>query len=151
MSYNIYNNEGIGAITMASVLEHCQELSYSKAMLILPVLFHDESVTALKRSNAVLRSSEELMAKKVGLFGNFNARFYSLLPISINSLLILKDMGVIDIKEKMVSIRNNNQLDFSDQSLGKRAEGLIKASSRLAEILTSEDDQSLYLKFRIQL
>jgi hypothetical protein len=151
MSYYLYNNEAIGAIGIAAVLNECQALSYSKSLLILPILFHEDTVSALKRSNSVIRSAEELMIKKTSRFGNFNARFYSLLPISLNSIMLLKQMGEIIITERSVCNSPQNKIDFNNAPLGKRAQNIIKAAPKLAELLSSEDDQSLFLKLRIQL
>ncbi len=151
MSYYLYNNEAIGAIGIAAVLRNCQAMSYSKALLILPFLFHEETVTSLKRSNSVLRSAEEIMVKKVGSFGNFNARYYSLLPVSINSIMLLKQIGELEITETAIARKMESKLDLTNSSLGKRAQNLIKAAPKLSDILSEEDDQSLYLKLRIQL
>lgn len=151
MSYYTYNNEAIGAIGIAAVLKKCQALSYSKSLLILPFLFHEETVSTLKRSNAVIRSAEEMMIKKMGNFGNFNARYYSLLPISINSIIILQQIGELTINENSISFNQQGKIDFNSSSLGKRAQNIIKAAPKLAEILAEEDDQSIYLKLRIQL
>lgn len=151
MSHFIYNNEAIGAIGIASVIKHCQSLSYSKSLLILPFLFHEDTVSTLKRSNSIIRSSEEMMVKKVNNFGNFNARYYSLLPISINSLMLLNHIGEIIITEKHILNSLQNKIDYTNLTLGKRAQNIIKASPKLAELLLNEDDKSLYLNLRIQL
>lgn len=151
MSYYIYNNEAIGAIGIASVINYCQSLSYSKALLILPFLFHEDTVSVLKRSNSVIRSAEEIMVKKIGSFGNFNSRYYSLLPISINSIMLLNQIGEIIITENSISNSTQNKIDYTNLSLGKRAQNIIKAAPKLAELLSKEDEQSLYLKLRIQL
>jgi hypothetical protein len=151
MSYYLFNNEAIGAIGIAAVLRNCKALSYSKTLLILPFLFHKETVSLLKRSNSVIRSSEELMVKKIGNFGNFNSRYYSLLPISINSIMLLNNIGEIEIAEMAIVCNSDNKLDLNSNLLGNRAQNIIKAANKLSEILAQEDDYSLYLKLRIQL
>ncbi len=151
MSYYLYNNEAIGAIGIAAVLRNCKALSYSKSMLILPFLFHNETVSILKRSNSVVRSTEEIIVKKIGSFGNFNARYYSLLPVSINSIMLLKQIGEIEITETAIAIKMDSKLDLTNKSLGNRAQDIIKAAPKLSDILSEEDDQSIYLKLRIQL
>lgn len=151
MSYYLYNNEAIGAFSIAAVLKSANALSYSKSLLILPFLFHEETTSFLKRSNAVARSSEEIIVKRVEHFGNFNARYYSLLPVSINSIMILKQMGEINISKTNISLRPEGKLSLDSNNIGKRAESIIKAAPKLANLLLEEDDQSLYLKLRIQL
>ena len=148
----LFNNEAIGIIAITSVLKECKELSYGKSMLILPFLFHDEITSFLKRANVVVRSSEEMIVKKITLFGNFNSRYYSLLPITINSLMILKEMRVIKINgNKIFYTETTRGIDLDVCGLGKRAGKIIKASKRLSDLLLLEDENSLYLKLRIQL
>lgn len=147
----LFNNEAIGAIAISSVLQKCGELSYAKAMLILPFLFHEDSTTFLKRANAIVRSSEEFIIKKVSQFSNFNDRYYSLLPISVNSLMILREIGSIYIEADKIVNRYPQKINFNARNLGKRANNIIKASERLSELLLAENESSLYLKLRIQL
>jgi hypothetical protein len=147
----IYNNEAIGSVALLSVIKECKAITYSKAMLILPLIFHEQSNAALRRSNTELRSSEEFIVKRLTSFGNFNSRYLSLLPVSINSLMILREMGCISIDKHNISYRFDSKFDLSARELGVRANKIIKASEKLSTLLTHEDDNSLYLKLRIQL
>jgi hypothetical protein len=151
LSGYLFNNEAIGTIAIASVMKECTTLSYSKSMLILPFLFHQESTAFLKRSRVVLRSSEEFVIKKVGAFANFNDRYFSLLPISINSIMILSKTGTLSIKKNQISYNDNNDFNVLAENLGKRAGDIVKASKKLSTLLLSESEPSLYLKLRIQL
>lgn len=147
----LYNNEAVGMIALCAVLKHASKLSYSKSMLVLPFLFHEESVAFLKRSNSVIRSFEEIIVKKVSCFGNFNARYSSLLPISINSIMILQQCKSITIDSKFIIYNQSNALNLDSPGLGKRAVGIVKAAEKLAELLVKESETSLYLKLRIQI
>jgi len=146
----LFNNEAVGIIAMQATISECREITYAKAMLILPFLLHEDTVATLKRSNSVQRSIEEMMIKKIGNFANFDARYYSLLPISLNVLMILRDMGAIKIsRDKIyptVELKN-----LGTANLGKRANNIIEATTKLALLLNGENDSSLYLKLRITL
>jgi hypothetical protein len=152
MAEYLYNNEAIGMIAITSVIQECKELSYSKSMLILPFLFHEETMSFLKRSNTIVRSSEEIIMKKTGFFSNFNSRYYSLLPISINSIMILREIGEIVIAEnKIIHNSSINKINLLSGNLGDRANNIRKAAYKLSNLLQLEDDSSMYLKLRIQL
>jgi hypothetical protein len=146
----VFNNEAIGLIAISSVLKYCKQLSYGQTMLILPFLLHEETRKYLKRSNSVKRSIEEVVVKRIKDFGTFNARFRSLLPVAINSILILKEMGAVEIDTNCIRYREG-RIDFDDKSLGKRAISVIQSSEVLSRILVSEEVSSVYLKLRVQL
>jgi len=146
----LFNNEAVGIIAMQATISECREITYAKAMLILPFLLHEDTVASLKRSNSVQRSIEEMMTKKLGNFANFDSRYYSMLPISLNVLMILRDMGAIKItKDKIYSSANLKNISIAN--LGKRAKNIIEATTKLSLLLNSENDSSLYLKLRITL
>ncbi len=64
----IYNNEAIGIVAIASVLRYSNSMSLSKALLILPIVAHKETVNFLKNKKTVVRSIEELVTKKRWFF-----------------------------------------------------------------------------------
>lgn len=146
----VYNNEALGAITIAAVLRYINQMSYAKALLILPFLMHLNTVSFLKNSATKVRSVEELIAKKPQFFANFNRRYESLIPISINSIFILKEMRVIEISKGKLNYSADNHLDLDNSLLGKRVENIIKASEKLSKLL-EEDASNLYLQLRIEL
>lgn len=147
----LYNNEAIGTVAIASVLRHSKALTYAECLLVLPFLLHDDTLTFLSRSNFTFRSSEELLIKKSSILGNFNSRYTSLLPVSLNALLILDEMGVIEISEKNISYIENNKFDLDAKSLGNRAGRIVKGAEKLNQLFALEKPSSLYLKLRIQL
>ncbi len=146
----IYNNEAIGAISIASVLRHCKKMSYAKSLLILPFFSHKETTRYLKNGNTKIDTLEEFLVKKIECFSNFEERYYSLIPVSINSIFILKELSIIDIREGFLTYVDNNSFDFEHKDLGKRAKDIIKGSEKLS-ILLKEDADKLYLQLRIKL
>jgi hypothetical protein len=145
----IFNNEAFGTVAIASVMRYSKILSYSKALLILPFFAHKETLELLKRSNSDVRSIEQLIAKKNNLVTNFNARYLSLLPISINSIVLLNEIRVLENNSGNIEYCGNS-FDFNHKKLGNRARDIIKASEKLSYIL-QKDATNLYLQLRVQI
>lgn len=147
-----FNNEAFGMVAISGVLKHAGHLPISKIMLILPFLSHKETVSYLKGANSVVRSLEELIAKKGSLFSNFQDRYQYLLPIGLNSLLLLKEMKIIrETGEGDYSYNEECGFQFRHSSLGKRSLLVYEASSKLANILKDKEASELYLHLRVQL
>ncbi|MED1876056.1 three component ABC system middle component [Brevibacillus borstelensis] len=147
-----FNNEAFGMVAIAAVLKHAGRLPISKIVLILPFLSHKETVSYLKGSNSVVRSLEELIAKKGSLFSNFYDRYLYLLPIGLNSLLLLKEMKIIsETEEGEYSFMEESGFQFRHSSLGKRSTFVYEASSKLAAILRDKEASELYLHLRVRL
>ncbi|MGP4039556.1 three component ABC system middle component [Gracilibacillus sp. D59] len=154
-STNLYNNEILGAISIFYILKHIGKMSSSTSMLVLPLSFHNSIVSYLNDSRTVVKSLDQFIIKRPDLFSNFNERFYSLLEISANSVLVLSSMNII-------SISNNGELilELDDEELllnsiekkdiGKRAYNIIKASKGIAELL-ADRKENLFLQLRVEL
>lgn len=151
---NLYNNEFIGVLSLYFVIEKFSTINPSKAMLVLPISTHNALVSYLNDSRTKVKGLEQLIVKKPEFFSNFNQRFYSLLELSINSMLIL-------IKLELVLIDQHGQLrinplaqplveDNKINCLGLRAQKIIQASSSIADLLI-EDVSNLYLQLRVKL
>jgi hypothetical protein len=123
-------------------------------MLILPLITHNALVSYLNDSRTKVKGLEQLIVKKTEFFSNFNQRFYSLLELSINSILILIKLDLIKIdQDGQLRINSLNQSLFEDSKrslLGKRALNIIQASSSIADLLV-EENQNLYLQLRVKL
>lgn len=145
----IFNNEAFGIVAIASVLKYSQSLSYSKALLVLPFFAHKETLDILKRRNSDIRSIEQLIVKKDSLITDFNSRYMSLLPISINSIVLLNEMRIAENDNGTISY-NGDSFDFNNRSLGRRAKDIVNASKKLSTILR-EDTANLYLQLRVQI
>lgn len=145
----MFNNEAFGIVAVGSVLKFSESLSYSKALLILPLFAHKETLDLLKRNNSDVRSIEQLIAKKSNLVTNFNARYQSLLPISINAITILNEMRIVQNDQGVINY-SNDSFDFYHRSLGNRAKNIVNASKKLSVIL-QKDTVNLYLQLRVQI
>ena len=144
------DNELITGISMLAVLRFTKKLELSKCMLIEPLLSYSKVLKLLKRANSSVKSIEDLIIKESIIFSNFSSRYQEKLILSINSLLLFKEMGLLQIEDNIV-IYDGNSFDFSEQSLGERTRNRISASRKLAEILTKGDASDFYLSLRIEL
>lgn len=143
-SKSIYHNEIIGALSIASVLTH-GKISSEKAVLILPFLFHKETLDYLYETN--VRSINTLSSTKSNLIANFNKRYYSLLTVSLNSILIGKQLKLFDYQNGMLIIENE---DFDYTNFGNRLLKIHKASSVLSNLLSAPSNE-LYFNLQIKL
>ncbi len=144
------DNELITGISILAVLRFTKKLELSKCMLIEPLLSYSKVLKLLKRANSSVKSIEDLIIKESIIFSNFSSRYQEKLILSINSLLLFKEMGLLQIEDNIV-IYDGNSFDFSEQSLGERTRNRISASRKLAEILTKGDASDFYLSLRIEL
>ncbi|MEK4524574.1 three component ABC system middle component [Paenibacillus sp. FSL H8-0104] len=147
---NLYNNEMIGAIAIYSVLFHLQTISVAKSMLIFPFISHQGTLDFLKNNNTTLRSLEEFIIKKPDFFSNYNDRYYSLLTLSVNSIILLKEMELIRIKNSEISINPEKKLAINKEAYGLRAFHISIAGKKLSEIL-NDNDKNLYLQLKVKL
>lgn len=151
---NLYNNEMIGILSLYFVMEKFSTINSSKAMLILPLSTHNALVSYLNDSRTKVKGLEQLIVKKPEFFSNFNQRFYSLLELSINSMLILIKLDIVILDQnghlKINPIAHPLVSDNKTALLGKRAQKIIRASSSIADLLV-EDVSNLYLQLRVNL
>ena len=150
MHKTIYHNELIGIISLLSILQYHKEMSLGKALLIFPFFGHKGTLGILKRKNIKIRSLEELIVKYPSSCSNFNERFQSLSPVTINSIILLKRMGLINLKDGILSLNKQNIFELENKSFGSRAKDIVQASKKLAEILM-EDTSNLYLQLRVEI
>jgi hypothetical protein len=147
---SIYHNELIGLISILSVLQHHKEMSLGKTMLILPFFAHRNTLNLLKRKNIKIRSLEEFIVKYPSSISNFNERFHSLILTSINSVILLQRMNMVNIKKGKLVLNENKRFELDNRSLGNRAKDIVHAGEKLSEILM-EETHNLYLQLRVDL
>ena len=91
------DNELITGISILAVLRFTKKLELSKCMLIEPLLSYSKVLKLLKRANSSVKSIEDLIIKESIIFSNFSSRYQEKLILSINSLLLFKEMGLLQI------------------------------------------------------
>lgn len=113
--YYIYNNEAIASCIFLSVLNKVGELDIARSCLILPFLLDDRTINYLKREQESNVNLEQLIKEYPRLFVSFNKRYLSLLPITINALMMLSKGNQINIENQIKTVSN---LNFENEELG---------------------------------
>lgn len=148
--YYIYNNEAIASCIFLAYLQNTKTVDIARLCLILPFLLDDRTIMYLaKISNEENRSLESIINEKPKLFMSFNKRYLSLLPIMINSTLLLH-------KNKQVGISANEifaKTDFiyGEIDLGNRFKKIKEVIPFLATMLSRYSTTQLYQILKVQL
>lgn len=119
-------------------------------MLIEPLLSYSKVLSVLKRANSNIKSIEDLIIKESIFFTNFDSRFQEKLILSINSILLFKNLGLLETNNQGIKFTGQD-FDFSAPSLGDKAKSRIAASKKLSEILAKGDVSDFYLSLRVEL
>lgn len=148
--HSFYNNEILTGIAILSVLYQVRELEISKALLVQPILSYRGVLSFVKKKNTQIRSIEELIAKRSLQFTNFNKRYFESLELSMNSILLMKQFGFLDIQgEKLIC--GKIKIDLDNATLGDRAINIIKGAINISNAIDKGEASNLYLSLRIEL
>lgn len=149
------DNELIAGISILAVLRRAKQLDIAKCMLIEPILSYSMVMNVLKRKRSSVKSIEDLIIREHIAFADFNDRFKEKLLLSMNSIILFKQMDLIQMDLIQMDgewiVFNGNSFDFSRKDIGQLATARIKAAYKLAEILQKGDASDLYLSLRIEL
>ncbi len=99
--YYTYNNEAIASCIFLSVLNKMKKLNIAHSCLILPFLLDDSTINYLHQNQNSELNLEQIVYEKSRLFASFNKRFTALLPVSINSLILLSKTNQIEIGKEI--------------------------------------------------
>lgn len=147
MNGKLYNNIGICSLSIAFTLQHVDRLSLSRALLIMPIIAHEELLQYMARKSTSFNSIEQVIVRKPACFLNFNARFYDGLTVSLNAIQFLSEMALIKLEDG--EIITTESIGY-EESMGKRANKIFNASTRIASFVSS-DIANLYTNLRIEL
>ena len=142
-SKSLYHNELIGALTIASVCKH-GDITNAKVLLILPLLFHRETLEYITKKK--IYSIKALVANS-NLVATFNQRYYSLLSVSLNSVLIGKELNLLESNNSYLSTTPE---PIPYEKLGSRINKIKNVSVLINKIL-SAPTKELYFHLRIKL
>jgi hypothetical protein len=145
----LYNNEGICAIGIMSIMEIMKEMSYSKTILIAPFIFNMRVVKFLG-TNSKIRSIEEFKLKQISSVASFNKMYTNFLPVTINALVMLDDMGFIQLEGECIKLKSKLLAGKNTSKAGKRANDIIKIAPKLASLL-QDNEEKLYLQLGVVL
>ncbi len=148
--YYIYNNEAIASCVFLAYLQNTKTIDIARSCLILPFLLDDRTVAYLKNIITDEKSSLDcIVNNKPKLFASFNKRFLSLLPITINSILLLN-------KNKQIGITSNNiftkiNFIYGETDMGNRFEKIKEVIPFLVTIFNQYSTSQLYKILKVQL
>lgn len=148
--YYIYNNEAIASCIFLAYLQNVKSIDMAQSCLILPFLLDDRTVMYFTNIRDDYDNSlEYIVNNSPKLFTSFNKRYLSLLPITINSILLLN-------KNKQIGISSNNILTkvgfiYDEVDMGNRFERIKKVIPFLASILNKYSTSQLYKILKVQL
>lgn len=146
--YYIYNNEAIASCIFLSVLNKVGELDIARSCLILPFLLDDRTINYLKREQESNINLEQLIKEYPRLFVSFNKRYLSLLPITINALMMLSKGNQINIENQIKTVSN---LNFENEELGNRFLKIEDVIPKFLTLLGEYSTAELYKILKLQL
>lgn len=148
ISYYIYNNEAIATAVLMSVITKLKRINIALAPLVLPFLLDNRIVNHLLKDEANYENIEQFIQSKRLYFTSFNNRFLSLLPVTVNALMILQKSNVINITD-IISIKKEFEFDVNE--LGLRFTKIENAIPKFVALIKDYSLSDLYIKFKIQL
>lgn len=147
MTPGLFNNIGTSVLAISfTAQEFGAPIPIAKALLATPLVTHKTLLNYLARKNAAVLSIEQLIVSRTECFANFNSRYYAGLCDSVNAIQFLVDVELAELKDNALWVSN---LQY-DSTMGKRAQKIWKAASRIAVLLQAPASQ-LYSSLRIRL
>jgi hypothetical protein len=146
--YYTYNNEAIASCVFLAVLEKLKTMDITRSCLILPFLLDDRTVKYLSENQNNEITLEQIKNDKPLLFASFNKRYQSLLPITINALMILNKSNQINIGKEIAII---NTLPIHNAVMGERLNRIISVIPTFLFVIGNHSTTKLYELLKIQL
>jgi hypothetical protein len=146
--YYTYNNEAIASCILLSVLNKIDRLDVARSCLILPFLLDDRTVNYLVKTQGQNLSIERLVKDQPRLFISFNKRYVSLLPVTINTLMILSKSNQIIIRNEIVKTET---FTFDNANLGNRFYKIETIIPDFIDMFEKYSTSKLYKVLKIQL
>jgi hypothetical protein len=146
--YYVYNNEAIASCIFLSILKKVDTLDIARSCLILPFLLDDKTVSYFTRNQDVELDLEQLIKEQPRLFTSFNKRYLTLLPVTINSFMLLNKSNQIKIENQITS---NGSLNIENQELGNRFSKIEKIIPPFLSMIEKYSTAQLYKTLKVQL
>jgi len=146
--YYVYNNEAIASCIFLSILNNVEKFDIARSCLILPFLLDDRTVSYLSRNLDNELELEQLIKEQSRLFTSFNKRYLSLLPITINSLVLLSNSNQVSLGSEIV---NSTSLNLEKKNLGDRFNKIEEVIPKFLLMLEKYSTVQLYKTLKVQL
>lgn len=146
--YYTYNNEAIASCTILLTLYEVEKIDIARSCLILPFLLDDRTINYLQVNKDLNATLEEFINNRPRLFISFNKRYLSLLPVSINSIILLNKSSQIKITPDIVI---KNELSFKNIDMGDRFNKIKEVLPVFLKMIENYSTTELYKILNIQL
>ncbi|MFW1849180.1 three component ABC system middle component [Acinetobacter guillouiae] len=146
MKIESYNNIAMCTSSLHLIISKKKSIELSKALLIYPLIMHDETLIFLAKKSTKPRRLNSLISTHPLYFINYNERFINSLPISLNSIQFLLSTKKILFQKNLIC---NSELKITKQ-YGKRLSLVEKASDKIIYLL-DQPLEELYLNLRVTL
>lgn len=146
--YYVYNNEAIASCIFLSILNNVEKLDIARSCLILPFLLDDRTVSYLSRNLDNELELEQLIKEQSRLFTSFYKRYLLLLPVTINSLVLLSNSNQVSLGSEIV---NNAVLNLEKKNLGDRFNKIEEVIPKFLLMLEKYSTVQLYKTLKVQL
>jgi hypothetical protein len=148
--YYTYNNEAIASCVFLEFLQKVGAIDIARSCLILPFLLDDRTVKYFQRlSDEEKISLESLTREQPKLFTSFNKRYMSLLPVSINALILLNKNNQIGITASEIYAKGI--FLYRDVDMGDRFNEIKKNLPTFIRMIDKYSTVQLYRILKIQL
>ena len=146
--YYVYNNEAIACCIFLSILNNVKKIDIARSCLILPFLLDDRTINYLSKNIDAEFDLGQLIKEQPRLFISFNKRYLSLLPVTINSLILLSNINQIEIGSE-ISTKVVPRLE--EYSLGDRFDKITGVIPKFLSMIENYSTDHLYKILKIQL
>lgn len=146
--YYTYNNEAISSCIFLSVLNNINSLDIARSCLFLPFLLDDRTISSLQKTKYIELDLVQFIKQQPRLFLSFNKRYLSLLPVTINSLMLLNKSDQIDIGK---NITTKSTFNIENIDLGDRFNKIKEVMPILLSMIDKYSTTELYKILNIQL
>lgn len=148
--YYTYNNEAIACCIFLEFLQKVGTIDIARSCLILPFLLDDRTVMYFQQlSDEEKISLESLTREQPRLFTSFNKRYMSLLPVSINALILLNKNNQIGITASEIYAKGI--FLYGDVDMGDRFNKIKKNLPTFIRMIDEYSTVQLYRTLKIQL
>lgn len=146
--YYTYNNEAIASCAILQALKQVQSIDVPRSCLLIPFLLDDRTVNCLKRVEKDDLSLENLIKSQPRLFNSFSKRFTTLLPVTINTIMMLSKSNQIEVS-KVITLRSD--ILPNDIEIGDRFNEIRNVLPVLMRMIEKHNTTQLYKLLRIEL
>jgi len=147
--YYAYNNEAIASCVFLSVLDRIKTLDIARSCLMLPFLLDNSTIAYFDKNRNMEFTLEQMKKEQPKLFISFNKRYLSLLPVTINSLMILSKSNQINIGKEICIV--HDVLPIYNSMMGERFDKIIDVVPVFLSIISDYSTKQLYKLLNIQL